>query len=70
MAVQLPDPLVRKLIALPETGMGYQLVDLSLADGRVVRRVQVLNSELALIPDDFGTVDPASVRDVSLSPRQ
>lgn len=59
--VPLPQRLTRQLLEIPETGMGFQVVDLVLTDGRVLPRVIVLNAEIAEIPDAAGAVDPALV---------
>jgi hypothetical protein len=50
-----------RLLELPESGMGYQRVDVRLADGRVLRDVVVFNAEEIEIPDDIG---PASIADL------
>jgi len=43
--------------------MGYQRVDVRLADGRELRDLVVFNAEELEIPDEFG---PATVTDVRL----
>lgn len=50
--------------------MGYQLVDLVLADGRIVREVTVFNSEIANLPDRYRDIDASDIADVRLSPRK
>ena len=42
--IELPNKLISELRKLPETGMGYQLVDLKLNDGRTLKKIVVLNS--------------------------
>ncbi len=42
--MELPEKFVEKLVQLPETGMGYQVVDIYLKDGRVFVAI-VLNCE-------------------------
>lgn len=64
MNLLLPQRLSQSLMKLPETGMGFQVVDLVLADGRVLAGVVVLNAELAEIPDSAGSVDPAAILDL------
>jgi hypothetical protein len=49
--VHLPKVLVEKLIELPESGMGYQRVALTLSDGRVLRNRIVLNAQLLQLND-------------------
>lgn len=62
--VRLPGRLALQLGHVLETGMGFQVVDLVLADGRVLAGVVVLNAELAEIPDSAGSVDPAAILDL------
>ena len=50
---------------MPESGMGYQRVDIRLADGRELRDVMVFNAEELEIPDDVG---PAAIADVRPHP--
>ncbi len=44
--VHLPEMLIAKLVELPESGMGYQRVAVTLSDGRVLRNRIVLNAQL------------------------
>lgn len=67
MQLALNDKMINRLLALPETGMGYQLVDLVLFDGRVVQRVPVFNSEIANLPETFRDVTASDIADVRLS---
>ena len=48
----LPDKFVNQLIALPETGMGYQLVKVVLTNGRVLRKHKVFNSSFLMLEQD------------------
>lgn len=70
MQLELRRELIDRLISLPETGMGYQIVDLLLADGRVVPNVTIFNCEIANLPDTFGNLTPSDVSDVRLSKSQ
>lgn len=36
--------------------MGYQRVDVTLTDGRVLKDAVVLNAEFLVVPDDFGLI--------------
>ena len=65
MTVSLGIKLVRKLAKLPESGMGYQVVDLVLSDGRKLKNVVVFNSEQAEIAE--GVLGQAKITDVELS---
>ena len=64
MRIKLDERLVRKLLAFPESGMGYQRVDLVLADGRVLRDTFVFNAEEADLPDTTGPVAITDVRPI------
>ncbi len=62
MRVKLDDRLVKKLLSLPESGMGYQRVDLRLADGRELQDVVVFNAEEVDLPDSAARVGIADLR--------
>jgi hypothetical protein len=68
MQLQLGPEIIHRLVNMPETGMGYQVVDLILRDGRVVPNVIVFNSEIANLPEEFRDVRPSDVADVRLTP--
>ncbi|MDZ7775284.1 MAG: hypothetical protein U5L09_06550 [Bacteroidales bacterium] len=50
--LQLLESQIKTLLKLPETGMGYQKVKLTLKNGEVLRDMTVLNSEILLIEDN------------------
>ena len=62
MRIKLERRFVERLIDLPESGMGYQRVDLWLADGRELKDVLVFNAEEADVPDEFAHAMIADVR--------
>ena len=51
--VRLDPKWVDYLTSLPESGMGYQLVDIEFSDRSRLERVVVLNAELALLPKEW-----------------
>ncbi len=63
MRVKLEQRWIEKLLGLPESGMGYQRVDLHLADGRELKDVCVFNAEEIELPDDLVGV---TIQDVHL----
>lgn len=63
MRVRLDRRWVDRLRELPEAGMGYHRVDVVTADGRTLRDVIVLNSELLELPDEAGAV---TIRELQL----
>ncbi len=68
MRVLLPEPLSEKMAPLPETGMGYQIVDIDLSNGRSLRRVLLYNSTELDVAEE--TLKGAAIVDVELSPDQ
>jgi hypothetical protein len=60
----LPPPITQKLAFLPESGMGYQVVSLTLRDGRVLKRRNVINGE-QLVLDDGEIMESSEIREVS-----
>lgn len=65
--LQLGEPWVQRLCRLPETGMGYQLVDVELKDGLVVTNVFVFNAEELEWPADNNSIRPADILSIRLS---
>lgn len=51
MRVTLERRWMEKLLALPESGMGYQRVRVRLQDGTTVDDVVALNAEVLELPD-------------------
>jgi hypothetical protein len=47
--VDIPDNLLKELILKPETGMGYQVVNVILKDGRQINRVVVVDGKITKI---------------------
>jgi hypothetical protein len=47
--IKLPETFVNKLINLPESGMGYQVVKIILMSGKVLHRQKVINSEYLML---------------------
>lgn len=62
MKIKLERRFVERLANLPESGMGYQRVDLRLADGRELKDVVVFNAEEAEVPDEFAHAKITDVR--------
>jgi hypothetical protein len=66
MRVRLDPRLIQKLLRLPESGMGYQRVDVRLADGRELRDIVVFNAEeaeLQVADANVGIVDVTESRE-------
>ena len=63
MRIKLEQRWTRRLLQLPESGMGYQRVDLRLADGRELKNVLAFNAEEVELPDECAN---AKIEDVHL----
>ncbi|MFA6264750.1 MAG: hypothetical protein WC670_03415 [Pseudolabrys sp.] len=64
MQIELNKSIVNRLLGMPETGMGYQIVDLVLLDGRIVPNVKIFNCEVASLPDSYRNIGPSDVADI------
>jgi hypothetical protein len=64
ITIQLPEQWSEKLVRMPESGMGYQRINISLKDGRTLRDVIVLNAEQAQVSEPF---DPADIIELQLA---
>jgi hypothetical protein len=62
MRIQLEQQFVQRLRELPESGMGYQRVDLRLSDGRELKNVVAFNAQEVEVPDDLGAAQITDVR--------
>jgi len=49
--IKLPDIYVNLLVNLPESGLGYQIVNVILRSGQVLHNHKVLNSELLMLEE-------------------
>jgi len=49
---KIPEKFVHQLVKLPESGMGYQLVNIFLSDGKILRNRKVLNSSILVLEPD------------------
>ena len=56
MRVRLEQKWIDLLTRLPESGMGYQRVDVRFSDQRVIRDVRVFNAEQVELPEDMAQV--------------
>lgn len=52
MKIKIPYKFIRKLYNLPESGMGYQKVTVTLKDGTILSDRKVVNSTYLLLSDD------------------
>ena len=50
--IKLPESFINKLINLPETGMGYQIVKVIMRSGKILHGQKVLNSEFLMLEEN------------------
>jgi hypothetical protein len=62
MRIKLDKPWTDRLLKWPETGMGYQRVDVTMVDGRQLKNAVVLNAELLEVPAEFAHATVADIR--------
>lgn len=60
--VRLPEVWSERLVHMPESGMGYQRVNITLKRGKVLRDVVVLNAEECQVPESFEVSEIADVQ--------
>ena len=63
MRLQLEQRWTERLLELPESGMGYQRVDIHFANGRILKDIVVFNAQEFEVAEEFAQ---AEIRDVSL----
>ena len=68
-SLKLSPGITDRLAGIPETGMGYHIVNLVLVDGRVLPNVVVVNGEFAILPEEFRDLKSDDILDVQ-SPEQ
>ena len=64
MKKKLPTEWTKRLLAMPESGMGYQRVDIVFTDGSTLSGAIVVNASLVDVPDSMAG---KSIRDIRLS---
>ena len=53
MKLKLNKHWTEQLLKYPETGMGYQRVDVILKSGQIIKNVVVLNAEDLIVPEEY-----------------
>ena len=54
------------LASLPEQGMGYHVVDIELSNGRILKKLFVIDSSILVIEKDEEPVDPKNILSIKL----
>ena len=62
MRIKLDPRWTKQLLAVPESGMGYQRVDVRFANGRELDDVVVFNAEEIEVPNEFAQVEIKDIR--------
>ena len=70
MRLRLEPRWTEQLLEFPESGMGYQRVDIRFANGRTLEDVLVFNAEELEIPDEFARSEIKDVTVRTLPPPQ
>ncbi|OGL43489.1 MAG: hypothetical protein A2W05_09025 [Candidatus Schekmanbacteria bacterium RBG_16_38_10] len=63
--IQLKEDHIKYLSELPESGMGYQIVDITLKNGQQLNKRVVLNSQFLLL-ENSENIDPDFIEKVDL----
>lgn len=57
------------LLKYPETGMGYQRVDIVLKSGQIIKDIVVLNAEDLVLPDDYRNLKLEQIKNLHVQVR-
>ena len=63
--VRLLDNQSQSLVLLPEKGMGYQIVDIELTDGRRLEKIEVIDSTYLVLGENE-LIDPKDISSIKL----
>jgi len=66
LTIKLPENLIKKLQELPETGMGYQVVNLKFANGNLIENVIILNSSILILDKNIKNIVVSQIEDIKL----
>jgi hypothetical protein len=66
MTIQLTQKYIDLLSSLPETGMGFQVVDVFLNNGEILSEIIVLNATHMRLPDNL-QISSEEIIDIKLS---
>lgn len=63
--IELREAHIKYLSELPESGMGYQIVDVTLKDGQRLKNRIVVNSQFLLLEEDE-SIDPILIEKIEI----
>ncbi len=64
--IRLLDNQSETLTLLPEQGLGYQIVDIELVDGRHLEKLLVIDSTYLLFEDEAESIDPNDILSIKI----
>ena len=67
LEIKLSENWIKKLQELQETGMGYQIVNLTLTNGKVFNNITVLNCSIAILEEK---IDASQIENIELSDKK
>ena len=67
MRLYLADRWANHLCDLPESGMGYQIVDIVLHNGEEFRDIVVFNGQVVDWPEESPPIKPDDIVDIRMS---
>ncbi len=67
MRLKLNKEWQEKLLILPELGMGYQIIDITLKDGRKIKKVKIFNAEILELPKEYRNISEKDIIRIELS---
>ncbi|MDD5503783.1 MAG: hypothetical protein PHV77_00515 [Candidatus Omnitrophica bacterium] len=54
------------LLKYPETGMGYQKVDIVLKSGQIIKNIVVLNAEHLILPEEYKNIGLEEIKSLNI----
>ncbi|MCK4968126.1 MAG: hypothetical protein KAS12_03645 [Candidatus Aenigmarchaeota archaeon] len=56
---------INKILEIPETGMGYQVVDIRLKSGTIIGKVFVYNCSVLEIPERYSQITENDIANIT-----
>lgn len=66
MRRKLSKKWIKHLLFMPESGMGYQTIDIILKNGQVIEQINVFNAEDMELPDKYKHLKVEKIKDIVL----
>ena len=58
------------LLKYPETGMGYQRVDIVLKSGQIIKDIVVLNAEDLVLPEEYKNIGLEEIKSLNVQDKR